>query len=114
MLALAASGAMTLAACRATTLPRVPEPSTGPAAPGTDTRDLGPEALLRFVRAREDRVSTLRARFTLRLRNGGQVQEYVILHTCKVSMHDILQFQIVETSPESIVNAVSASAAAVV
>ena len=49
------------------------------------------------------RLSGARTSSTLRLRNGGQVQEHVILHACKVSMHDILQFQIVETSPESIV-----------
>ncbi len=49
------------------------------------------------------RLSGARTSSTLRLRDGGQVQEHVILHACKASMHDILQFQIVETSPESIV-----------
>jgi len=39
----------------------------------------------------------------LRLRAGGVVQEHVLLHACKESMHDVLQFQIVETAPESLV-----------
>lgn len=49
------------------------------------------------------RLSGARTSSTLRLRDGGQVQEHVILHACKASMHDILQFQIIETAPESIV-----------
>ncbi|MFC2105036.1 hypothetical protein ACFLRV_00040 [Candidatus Bipolaricaulota bacterium] len=40
---------------------------------------------------------------TLRLRNGGELQEHVLLHACKESIHDVLQFQVVENAPESIV-----------
>lgn len=70
--ALATSSAMALAACRGATPPRLPEPAAGPVVPRTEPRDLDPDELLRFVRAREDRVSTLRARFTVRIRNGEQ------------------------------------------
>jgi phenylacetate-coenzyme A ligase PaaK-like adenylate-forming protein len=44
-----------------------------------------------------------RAGSTLRLRDGRPLQEHVILHACKERMHDVLQFQIVEHAPESVV-----------
>jgi len=49
---------------------------------------------------------------TLRLRDGRELPEHAILHACKESMHDVLQFQIVEHAPESITWRVAVSHAA--
>lgn len=40
---------------------------------------------------------------SLRLRDGTELQEPVLLHACKNRIHDVFQFQIVEHAPETIV-----------
>jgi phenylacetate-CoA ligase len=40
---------------------------------------------------------------SLRLLDGTELQEHALLHACKNSIHDVLQAQIVEHGPESIV-----------
>ncbi len=49
------------------------------------------------------RLTGARTGSSLRLLNGNDLQESVLLHACKESIHDVLQFQIVENAPESIV-----------
>ena len=49
------------------------------------------------------RLTGMRTSSSLRLRNGNELQEHVLLHACKDSIHEVLQFQIVENAPESIV-----------
>lgn len=39
----------------------------------------------------------------LRLRDGTELQEHVLLHACKNYIHDVMQFQIIEKAPEAIV-----------
>ncbi len=44
-----------------------------------------------------------RASSTLTLRDGRKLTETALLHACKEKIHDVLQFQVVERAPESIV-----------
>lgn len=48
-------------------------------------------------------LTGMRTSSTLRLRNGNELHEHVLLYACKNSMHEVLQFQVVENAPESIV-----------
>ncbi|MFC2095264.1 phenylacetate--CoA ligase family protein [Candidatus Bipolaricaulota bacterium] len=49
------------------------------------------------------RLTGARTTSTLRLRNGGELQEHEFVLACKESISEVLQFQIIENAPESIV-----------
>lgn len=49
------------------------------------------------------RLTGSRTGSLLRLRDGRKLHDHVLLHACQESMQDVLQYQIVERAPESIV-----------